>query len=115
MKLGPLGIWSRELRFGNPDEIVEAAVELDQRGFDVLWIPDLGGPVFDAVQRLLASTQRVCVATGILNIWMHDPEEVAAAQDDLERRYPARFLLGLGIGHAPIVDDGHPGRYRKPL
>ena len=110
MKLGPLGIWSRELRFGDPGEIVDAAGELEQLGFDVLWVPDLGGPVFDAAERLLASTERIGVATGILNIWMHDPEEVAAAQDDLERRYPGRFLLGLGVGHAPIIEQ-----YRQPL
>jgi probable F420-dependent oxidoreductase len=110
MRLGSLGIWSRELRFGDPGEIVEAAAELEDLGFGTLWIPDLGGPVFDAVERLLASTQRVAVATGILNVWMHEPDAVAAAQDDLERRYPGRFLLGLGIGHAPIVE-----RYHRPL
>jgi probable F420-dependent oxidoreductase len=108
--LGALGIWSRELRFGDPGEIVEAAAELEGLGFGTLWVPDLGGPVFEAVERLLASTERICVATGILNVWMHEPDEVAAAQDDLEGRYPRRFLLGLGIGHAPIID-----RYRQPL
>jgi len=113
--LGGVGIWSRELRFGDPGQIVEAAGELEELGFGTLWIPDIGGPIFEALERLLASTQRVAVATGILNVWMHDPAEVAAGQDDLEGRYPGRFLLGLGIGHAPIVDDGHPGRYRKPL
>jgi probable F420-dependent oxidoreductase len=110
VRLGPLGIWSRELRFGDPAHIVEAAGELEERGFDCLWIPDLGGPIFDALERLLSSTQRIAVATGILNVWMHDPAEVAAAQDDLERRYPGRFLLGLGIGHAPIIEQ-----YRRPL
>jgi probable F420-dependent oxidoreductase len=108
--LGPLGIWSRELRFGDPGEIVEAAAELEQLGFGAVWVPDLGGPVFDAVERLLASTRRLSVATGILNVWMHEPEEVAAGQDDLEHRYPSRFLLGLGIGHAPIIEH-----YRQPL
>jgi probable F420-dependent oxidoreductase len=115
VKLGPLGIWSRELRFGDPTQAVEAAAELEELGFGALWVPDLGGPVFEAVERLLGATGRVVVATGILNVWMHDAAEVAAAQSDLERRFPGRFLLGLGIGHAALVDDGHPGRYSRPL
>jgi probable F420-dependent oxidoreductase len=113
--LGPLGIWSPELRFGDPPQTVAAAAELEALGFDTLWIPDVGGPVFEAVERLLAATQHAVVATGILNVWMHDPAEVAGALDRLERAFPGRFLLGLGISHAPIVDDGHPGRYAAPL
>jgi len=113
--LGPLGIWSRELRFGDPQQAVEAAAELEELGFGALWVPDLGGPVFEAVERLLQATRHAVVATGILNVWMHEAAEVAAAQDDLESRFPGRFLLGLGIGHAALVDDGHPGRYARPL
>ena len=26
-----------------------------------------------------------------------------------------RFLLGIGVSHAPLIDAGNPGRYRKPL
>jgi probable F420-dependent oxidoreductase len=115
VKLSPLGIWSRELRWGDPGQIVIAAAELEELGFDVLWIPDIGGPVFDAVERLLAATKKTVVATGVINIWMHQPADVAAGQADLERRYPGRFLLGLGVGHASVVDDGHPGRYQRPL
>jgi probable F420-dependent oxidoreductase len=113
--IGPLGIWSRELRYCDPEEAAAAAAELEQLGFDTLWVPDVGGPVFEAVERLLAATTRVTIATGILNVWMHEPAEVAAAQAHLEETYPGRFLLGLGISHAPIVDAGTPGRYARPL
>jgi probable F420-dependent oxidoreductase len=115
VNLGRVGIWSRELRFGDPGLSVEAAAELEALGFGTLWVPDLGGPVFEAVERLLQATRHVVVATGILNIWMHEAADVAAAQDELERRFPGRFLLGLGIGHAALVDGGHPGRYARPL
>ena len=113
--LGPLGIWSRELRFGDPVQAVAAAGELEELGFDTLWVPDVGGPVFGSVERLLAATRKVMVATGILNVWMHEPADVAAALRRIEAEFPGRFLLGLGISHAPIVDDGHPGRYAAPL
>ena len=110
-----MGVWSRELRYCDPEESVAAAVELEQLGFDALWVPDVGGPVFEAVERLLAATSRVTVATGILNVWMHEAAEVAAVQAELEEQYPGRFLLGLGISHAPIVDAQSPGRYARPL
>jgi probable F420-dependent oxidoreductase len=113
--LGPIGIWSRQLRFGDPDEAVEAAAELDELGFAALWIPDVGGPVLEAVERLLETTRKAIVATGILNVWMHDPADVAAGHARLDREHSGRFLLGLGIGHASLVDADEPGRYRRPL
>ena len=34
-------------------------------------------------------------ATGILNIWMHDPAAVTDGVAGLDARYGERFLLGL--------------------
>jgi probable F420-dependent oxidoreductase len=71
--------------------------------------------VFDAAGLLLRATSEVTVATGILNIWMHDPEEAAAERAQLDDAYEGRFLLGLGVSHAPMVNQVDPGRYRHPL
>ncbi len=114
-RLRGTGIWAGELRFGDPGEIVEAAGELDDLGYTALWIPDVGGDVFGAVERLLSSTNNITVATGILNLWMHTPEETARAHARLVGEYGDRFLLGIGVSHAPLIDASEPGRYRKPL
>jgi probable F420-dependent oxidoreductase len=50
------------------------------------------------------------VATGILNVWQHEPAEVAAQHAELTRAFPGRFLLGIGIGHPEALQ-----RYAKPL
>ena len=113
--LGTVGIWSRQLRFGDPVESLEAAAELEELGFGAQWIPDVGGPVLEAVTGLLEATRRVTIATGILNVWMHEAADVADGQARIHREHPGRFLLGLGISHAPIVDAEEPGRYRRPL
>jgi probable F420-dependent oxidoreductase len=113
--LGPIGIWSAQLRFGDPVESLEAAAELDELGFGALWIPDAGGPVMESVARLLGATKRTTVATGILNVWMHDANEVAHDHARIDAEHPGRFLLGLGISHAPMIDADSPGRYRRPL
>ena len=112
MRLSGVGIWSGELRRHEDEgELRDAAAELEQLGYSVLWIPGMqGGPVFDAAGRLLRATREVTVATGILNIWMHDPEQAAAERAQLDDAYEGRFLLGLGVSHAPLVD-----RYEKPL
>ncbi|MDL9946230.1 LLM class F420-dependent oxidoreductase [Gordonia sp. ABSL11-1] len=115
MNLNGVGIWSSPLRYGDAGEAAEAAAELDELGFTALWIPDVGGPVMDAVENLLGATRNAVIATGILNMWMHEPHDVAAAHARLTAEHGARFLLGLGISHAPLIDSTEPGRYRKPL
>ncbi|KRE28404.1 LLM class F420-dependent oxidoreductase [Mycobacterium sp. Soil538] len=115
MKLTGVGLWSSQLRYGNPGEAADAAAELDELGFPALWIPDVGGPVLDAVDNLLSATTKTVIATGILNLWMHDPAEVAARYATLTETHGERFLLGIGVSHAPLIDSQEPGRYRKPL
>lgn len=115
MELTGVGVWSSQLRYGDPLESGEAAAELDELGFKALWIPDVGGPVFGAVANLLAATKRTVIATGILNLWMHSPADVAESYAALTAEHGDRFLLGIGVSHAPLIDARQPGRYRKPL
>lgn len=114
---GPVGIWSRQLRFGDPGESREAAAELEELGYGALWIPggDGGDDFLESVIATLAETRSVVVATGILNVWMHDPAEVAHLHARLDADHPGRFVLGLGVGHAPIIDAKPGYRYQRPL
>ena len=115
MDISGVGVWSSQLRYGNPDKVAEAAAELEELGFTALWVPDVGGPVFDSVDRLLGATEQVVIATGILNLWMHTPAETAANYAALTAAHGDRFLLGIGVSHAPLIDAAEPGRYRRPL
>jgi probable F420-dependent oxidoreductase len=115
MDLWGVGVWSSQLRYGDPAESAEAAAELEELGFTALWIPDAGGPVLDSVDHLLASTKQAVIATGILNLWMHEPADVAARYASLTTTYGDRFLLGIGCSNAALVDAVEPGRYRRPL
>ena len=115
MELSGVGVWSSQLRYGDPVESAEAAAELDELGFTALWVPDVGGAVLDTVDHLLTSTKQAVIATGILNLWMHEPSEVAARYASLTVTHGERFLMGIGVSHAPLIDSKEPGRYRKPL
>src|SRR4051812_1220556 len=114
MELSGTGIWSAQLRYGDAGVISEAAAELDELGYRAIWIPDVGGDVLGAVEVLLRATPNAVVATGILNIWMHEPAEVAARRASWSNAWQQRFLLGLGVSHAVLIDHENPGRYAKP-
>ncbi|MDX6740874.1 LLM class F420-dependent oxidoreductase [Actinocorallia sp. A-T 12471] len=115
MELSGVGVWSQQLRYGDAREAAEAAAELEELGYSALWIPDVGGPLFDAVGNLLTATANAVIGTGILNLWMHEPEVAAAAHASLTAAHGNRFLMGIGVSHAPLVDNKNPGRYRRPL
>ena len=106
------GIWLDEAR---RDEAKEVAAELEDLGYGSLWasagfrsgVPSLFGD-------LLAATDRMVVATGILSIWHSSADQTTTGFRDLEQSYPGRFLLGLGVSHAPRVEqDGK--RYERPF
>lgn len=114
MHLSGTGVWAHHLRYGDPAIVAEAAAELDELGYSAIWIPDVGGDVASAIETLLGATSRATIATGILNIWMHEPAGVAARRAGWSDDWKARFLLGLGVSHQPLIDHNNPGRYTKP-
>lgn len=110
--IGKVGIWSLEMRFGDPAASSAAAKELESLGYGAIWIPggiDDGAPV--EVARLLDATSQITIATGILNIWKHVPAELAAWFKALQPSHQARTLLGLGISHGPLIGE----KWGKPL
>ena len=77
-QIGRVGVWSLELRFGYRSEAAEAAAELEGVGYSAIWIPGgVGGDLTGDLDRLLAATQTMTIATGIVNIWKHQPAEMA--------------------------------------
>jgi probable F420-dependent oxidoreductase len=99
------------LRYGDPSAAADAAAEFESLGLSALWVPDVGGDVFGRVGALLDATSTVTVATGILNLWKHEAETTAKEHD----RLGERFLVGIGVSHAALIDAKVPGTYRKPL
>ena len=115
-RLSGTGIWSTSLRYGDAGEAATLAAELEALGYSALWIPDIGGDLFGPLGNLLGATTTATIATGILNVWMHTPEEAAAEHARLHAEHGPRFLCGIGISHRPLIDHANePGTYRKPL
>jgi probable F420-dependent oxidoreductase len=115
MEIGRVGIWTFALDIQPAAQAQQAAAEIEQLGYGAIWIPEaMGREAFTNAGILLAGTQRIPIATGIASIWARDPMAMAAAQKTLTEAYPDRFLLGMGVSHAPMVGlRGHA--YDKPL
>jgi probable F420-dependent oxidoreductase len=107
MDLGKIGVWTSYRPFGI-ERAGEAAKLAEQLGYTAFWLG--GSPHAGDVRPVLEATSTLVGATGILNVWREDPQETSAADAELRAEYPARFMLGIGIGHPEATSD-----YRRPL
>jgi probable F420-dependent oxidoreductase len=107
MELTKFGVFTGP-RLVVDDELVEAAKLAEQLGFGALWRG--GSPEPAKLGPVLAGTDRLVAATGIVNVWSTPPDVAAAQHHELTTAYPDRFLLGIGIGHREATAE-----YQRPL
>jgi probable F420-dependent oxidoreductase len=116
MDIGRIGIWTFQLDQQPAARAQAAAAEIEALGYGAIWIPEaLGREAFTNAAVLLAGTRRIPIATGIANMWARDAMAMAGAQKTLAEAYPERFLLGIGVSHAPMVEGMRGHRYTRPL
>jgi probable F420-dependent oxidoreductase len=101
---GRYGIWA-----GGAQLTPELATTIEQLGYGAVWIGGSPPADLELAESLLAATDRLVVATGIVNMWGSPAAEVATSYLRIADRYPDRFLLGVGIGHPEAT-----GEYRNP-
>ena len=104
-RLGSVGVWTHDVERMPTAAAREYARAVEALGFDALWIPESLGSkeAFAHAGILLAATSTLVIATGIANIWARDAVAMANGGRALVDAYPDRFLLGLGVSHAPTV------------
>jgi probable F420-dependent oxidoreductase len=107
VQLGDFGIWTSYRAIGE-ENAGEAAKLVEDLGFGSLWLG--GSPQLPALRPLLEATERIVVATGILNVWQSEPDQVAGDFAALEADFPGRVLVGVGIGHPEATSQ-----YTRPL
>jgi probable F420-dependent oxidoreductase len=107
MDLGRIGIWTSWRALGE-EHAGEAAALVERLGYGTFWLG--GSPRLPSLRPLLEATERIVVATSIVNVWAYEPAELAAEYAELEREFPDRVLVGIGIGHPEATSD-----YSKPL
>ena len=112
---GRIGMWLGSLAV-QPAAVERKVVrEIEQLGYGTLWYGEsLAREAFAHGAILLAATDGLVVASGIANIWARDPQAMAGGGRALNEGWPGRFILGVGVSHAPMVGQrGH--QYERPV
>lgn len=106
MELTKYGLWIG--RSVAEEHHADAARLAEQLGYGALWLGS--SPRLPKVRRMLEVTERIVIATGIVNVWAYEPSELAGEFAEIEADFPGRVLLGIGVGHPEATQE-----YEKPL
>jgi len=87
----------------------EQAIDIEALGYGSVWVGGSPPAELAWVEPILEATTTLQVATGIVNIWSDAAKPVAESFHRIDRAYPGRFLLGIGVGHPEAITE-----YRKP-
>ena len=115
MDLGKLGVWCFTDKL-SPQELTELAQHTERLGYSALWYVEAVSYESIALGSfLLNQTEKLIVAPGIANIYARDATATKQAQNSLAKFSGGRFLLGLGISHAFLVENVRGHSYGKPV
>src|SRR3990172_5136755 len=95
---------------------MELIEEADRLGFYSVWTAEAYGA--DAVTPaawIAAHTERIHVATGIMQMPARTPAMTAMTATTLDQLSGGRFLLGLGVSGPQVVEGWHGVRYGNPM
>jgi probable F420-dependent oxidoreductase len=113
-QLGKLGVWYPIDRLDGAG-LKRLLRAIEDLGYSTFWYPEaLGYESFSIASFMLANTTRLLIGSSIANIYARDPFTARRGLRTLSGLYDDRFILGLGVSHAPMVERrGHV--YEKPV
>lgn len=115
MNIGKLGVF-QNLDSLTATETARFAQNVEASGYGALWYPEAFGR--DSIAQggwLLANTRSLVIGSGIANIYARDAQSAESSRLALNELSEGRFLLGLGVSHAPLVEAMRGHNYNKPL
>ena len=115
MNLGRIGLWTADFDLQPMAKAQEAIAQVEEMGYGAVWVPEavIREP-FASTALLLSATKKLVLATGIASLHARTAQTMQAGWKTLTEAFPDRFLLGIGVSHAPMVQGVHKGNYDKP-
>jgi F420-dependent oxidoreductase-like protein len=101
---------------GGFKEVAAEVADLERAGLDIVFVPEAYS--FDAVSALgylAASTDRVELASGILQLYTRTPTLTAMTAAGLDYVSDGRFILGLGASGPQVMEGFHGVPYDAPI
>jgi probable F420-dependent oxidoreductase len=115
MQLGKLGVWY-------PMDRLDAAGirallgTVERLGYAAVWYPESRGyESLSLAGFLLGNTSKLMIGSSIASIYARDAFTARRGLIGLSQLYGARFILGLGVSHMPMVEGVRGHTYAKPL
>jgi alkanesulfonate monooxygenase SsuD/methylene tetrahydromethanopterin reductase-like flavin-dependent oxidoreductase (luciferase family) len=90
------------------DELIRKAQDLEERGFDSVWMATVVGYGFEtlhAMSLIARETKRIKLGTAVIPIYLHHPVALAHQAMTIQKVADGRFTLGIGLSHPVIVED----------
>ena len=115
INLGRVGLWTADFDLQPMAKAQDAIAQVEAMGFGTVWVPEavLREP-FASTSLLLSATKNMILATGIASIHARTAQTMQAGWKTVSEAFPNRFVLGMGVSHAPMVNGVHKGNYDKP-
>ncbi|MET9487253.1 LLM class F420-dependent oxidoreductase [Nocardia sp. NPDC006630] len=97
-------------------EVAAEVADLERAGLDIVFVPEAYS--FDAVSGLgylAAKTERVQLASGIMQLYTRTPTLTAMTAAGLDYVSDGRFILGLGASGPQVIEGFHGVPYDAPI
>lgn len=113
--LGPLGVW------GHLDSLDAAAARAwaghaARHGYGALWVPEtVGRDPFALCAAIAEAAAPMFLGTSIVSIFGRDAMAAKLGAQTLHELTGGRFVLGLGVSHAHLVEKLRGHVYAQPL
>jgi len=101
---------------GGFKEVAAEVADLERAGLDIVFVPEAYS--FDAVSALgylAAKTDRIQLASGILQLYTRTPTLTAMTAAGLDYVSDGRYILGLGASGPQVIEGFHGVPYDAPI
>jgi F420-dependent oxidoreductase-like protein len=100
---------------GNPDTLVQQAVDAERDGFATAWFSQIfGNDTLTLLALAGQKTSRIELGTSVVPVYVRHPHMLAQQALTVQAASNGRLALGIGLSHAPVVEGMWGLSYDKP-
>jgi F420-dependent oxidoreductase-like protein len=95
---------------------VQFVIDAERLGADSVWVPEVwGGDALTPLAFLAARTERIGLASGIVQLGARTPANLAMTAMSLQQLSGGRFRLGVGTSGPQVMEGWHGVRFSSPI